>query len=136
MNRVNLFHDPVCQEHIAVITCIPVKNITYFPGFRKRIAFKTVINFDQEFKQNRQIIYSVFKGVWDTGTHLHIEHTQQPSHFQTEFFHGIDRICIAAAVMFLQNITVENLIEALHLLNAVPFPLAVFHLPPHIFKLQ
>ena len=70
--RIDLFHDPVRKEHIAVITGIPVNDIPdlFCPIFL--CPLKTIVHFDKQFTEDRQVIHPVLKSIRDPGPHLSI----------------------------------------------------------------
>ena len=134
--RIDLLFDPVCQEHVAVITGIPVDNIPDLFRSRLCVLLKTVVDFDKKFIQDRQIVRPLLKCIGDSRPHLRIETAEQLAYLFSELLCCKCRIGIAFFIVVSQNIAVEDLVQALHLFQSIALPNPFTDLSPHILKLQ
>ena len=105
LHGIELFLNPICQEDIAVIAGIPVEDVLYALRLWNP-AFKMIVDLDQQFVQDRQIIGPALEGIGDPAAKLRIQEAEQLSHFFPEDGHGILRIGIAFFIMVRQDVRI------------------------------
>ena len=116
--------DAAAHRQIAVITDMPINTLLDFTVRRKFLLFKTIVNFNKQFMQHRDILQAPLIFIYDNAPQFRIKETQNPSMNLPQPSHCICRISVAVPIVFRKDVLIKL---------PVPFlPLLQTTLPPNI----